>query len=540
LTPATSRLKPSARLLAGLFLAIVALAAVACAQAPSPGHVYVILWFDTEDYLLPQSDDAAKRLAVFLTQQGINATFKMVGEKARVLERRGRRDVIGALAQHEIGYHTNTHSQHPTPAEYESTLDWDVGVEEFIRRERSGFDDVRRIFGQAPTCYGQPGSSWAPQAFPALKKWGVKVYLDEGAQVGLDGKPFWYGGLLNIFNPSEGSKLRPNQDWSNLAEARARFQEFYLRLTSRREGGVISLYFHPCEFVHREFWDGVNFARGANPPPEEWKMPAMKSPEESERAFKFFEDLVTTMKSFPRVEFITASQALQLFRDTAQRRIYSAEELAAIAKQVDPEVSFQVHDDYTLAPSEVFLLLNRYVAGVVRKAPPQPILLDGTPYGPASPFEATVAPGFSPAAGSAALKGGATLANAAGDAGATATSTPTVPWSQFSRTVLDVADFLAKNGQIPNACWLGSKPVSPESYLVALAQVATRLLVKAEPPESVTFAPARLAAAKYVAEDSPDLWGWVIFPPDFRAPKLMGLAKLQAWTLKPARLSTLR
>jgi hypothetical protein len=44
-----------------------------------------------------------------------------------------------------------------------------------------------------------------------------------------------------------------------------------------------------------------------------------------------------------------------------------------------------------------------------------------------------------------------------------------------------------------------------------------------------------LAAAKYVADDSPDLWGWVIFPPNFRAPKLMGLAKLQAWTLKPAR-----
>jgi len=515
-----SKLKPIARLLAGAFLAVVALAAVARAQTPSPGRVYVILWFDTEDYILPQSDDAAKRLAVFLTQQGVKATFKMVGEKARVVERRGRRDVIGALAQHEIGYHTNTHSQHPTPAEYESTLDWDAGVEEFIRRERSGFDDVRRIFGQVPTCYGQPGSSWAPQVFPALKKWGVKVYLDEGDQVGLNGKPFWYGGLLNIFNTSEGAKLHPNQDWSNLAEARARFQEFYLRMTSRREGGIISFYFHPCEFVHREFWDGVNFARGANPPPEEWKVPPMKSPEESERAFKFFEELISYMKSFPRVEFVTASQALQLFKDTAQRHVYSPEELAAIAKQVDPEVSFQVHDDYTLAPSEVFLLLNKYVAEVVRKAPPQPILLDGTPYGPTSPVVA----GFSPPQENGGLKAGATE----------------VPWSQFSRTVLDVADYLAKNGQIPNAVWLGSQPVSPESYLVALAQVTTRLLVKAEPPESVTLAPAHLAAAKYVADDSPDLWGWIIFPPNFRAPKLMGLAKLQAWTLKPARAQASR
>lgn len=174
----------------GTLLTCFAPAARAQVVNPSPGRVYVILYFDTEDYILPQSDDAAKRLAGFLTQQGIRATFKVVGEKARVLERRGRSDVIGALAQHEIGYHSNTHSQHPTPAEYEAPLDWSDGVEEFTRRERSGYDDVRRIFGQTPISYGQPGSSWAPEAFAALKDWGVKVYLAEGKQVGLNGKPF--------------------------------------------------------------------------------------------------------------------------------------------------------------------------------------------------------------------------------------------------------------------------------------------------------------------------------------------------------------
>jgi peptidoglycan/xylan/chitin deacetylase (PgdA/CDA1 family) len=507
-----------ALLLAGLAAAREARAQV---QNTSPGKVYVILWFDTEDYILPQSDDAAKRLAGFLSQQGIRATFKVVGEKARTLERRGRRDVIGALAQHEIGYHSNTHSQHPTPAEYEASLDWTDGVEEFTRREHTGFDDVRRILGQTPTCYGQPGSSWAPESFAALKKWGVKVYLDEGTQIGLNGKPFWYGGLLNIFNTTEGEKLRPDgqEGWDGLADARARFQEFYLRMTSRPEGGVISLYFHPCEFIHREFWDGVNFAHGANPPRADWQLPPMKSPEESEKAFKYFEDLVTYMKSFPRVEFITASQALRLFRDPTQRHQFSTDELAAIAKQVDSEVSFQVHDDYDLAASEVFFLLNRYVAGVVNKSPRAFLILDGTPYGPATPFEDAAATVPSSSEGN-----GGNLA------------TTEVPWNQFARTVLDVEDFLEKNEQIPSVVWFGSKPVRPESYLVALAQVTTRLLVRAEPPENVALAPAHLAAAQYVADDSPQLWGWVIFPPGFRAPKMMRLAKLQAWTLKPARL----
>lgn len=490
-----------------LALTVAGFSRPVAAQVPntSPGKVYVILWFDTEDYILPQSDDAAKRLAAFLTQQGIRATFKVVGEKARTLERRGRRDVIGALAQHEIGYHSNTHSQHPTPAEYESPLDWQDGADEFNRRERAGFDDVKRIFGQTPTCYGQPGASWSPQSFNALKKWGVKVYLDEGEQVGLNGKPFFYGGLLNIFNTVEGSKLRAGaggSEW-DLAAARARFQEMYLQMTSRREGGVISLYFHPCEFIHQEFWDGANFAHGANPPREEWRIPAMKSPEDSEKNFKFFEELVTYMKSFPRVEFLTASDALRLFRDTAQRRIFPPEEVGAIARQVDSEVSFQVHDDYILTASEVFLLLNRFVAGVVAKAP-KSSLLDGTPYGPSTAAE-------------------------------TMSEIIEVPWNQFSRTVVDVEGFLEKNDQIPSVIWLGSRPVPPESYLVALAQVTTRLLVRAEPPEIVTLSPAHLAAAHYVADDSPQLWGWVIFPPGFHAPKMMGLAKLQAWTLKPAR-----
>lgn len=489
------------------------LAGAARARAESPGLVYVILWFDTEDYILPQSDDAAKRLAVFLTQHGIRATFKVVGEKGRTLERRGRQDVIGALARHEIGYHSNTHSQHPTVAEYESRLDWESGVEEFTRRERPGWEDLRRIFGQAPTCYGQAGGSWAPQPHAALKRWGVKVYLDEAQHVGLDGKPFWYGGILNIFNTKEGPQLRPNHDWSNLEDSKAKFQGFYTRFRSRPGGGIVSLYFHPCEFIHREFWDAVNFALGANPPREQWKLPPMKSPEEAERAFHYVEELVTFMKSLPGVEFVTASEAAKLFTDVAQKHAFSLDELAAVANQVDSDVSFQVHENYVLSASEVLYLLTEFVAQVAAKRNPGAILLSGTPAGPSSPFH--VAAGPTPSSGEL-------------------TPTLDVPWSQFLRTVLDVADFLEKNQQVPNVVWFGSQPVPPESYLAALAPVARILLANNGPPASVTVAPAHLAAGRYVAEDSPALWDWVIFPEGFHSAHLMSLAKLQAWTLKPA------
>ena len=78
----------------GLLAVLPRLSAAAPASTP---RVNVILWFDTEDYILPADDDACTRLGEILTDRGVRATFKMVGEKARVLERQGRQDVIAAL-----------------------------------------------------------------------------------------------------------------------------------------------------------------------------------------------------------------------------------------------------------------------------------------------------------------------------------------------------------------------------------------------------------------------------------------------------------
>src|SRR5437764_10220525 len=117
-----------------LILSLILITPLARAAAP----VYVVLWFDTEDYIEPSADDAALRIAKDLTAEGVRATFKVVGEKARVLESRGRRDVISALSRHAIGYHSNWHSLHPTPAEYLVRFGYLDGAEEFERREKAG------------------------------------------------------------------------------------------------------------------------------------------------------------------------------------------------------------------------------------------------------------------------------------------------------------------------------------------------------------------------------------------------------------------
>ena len=62
----------------------------------------------------------------------------------------------------------------------------------------SQFGLLNQTQGRA-TSYGQPGSSWAPQSYGALKRWGMDIYLDAGSHVNLDDRPCYYGGVLNFY-----------------------------------------------------------------------------------------------------------------------------------------------------------------------------------------------------------------------------------------------------------------------------------------------------------------------------------------------------
>ena len=474
-----------------------------CRQSSNPA-IHVLLWFDTEDYLLPASDDAALRLSRFLTERGIRATFKVVGEKARVLEDRGRTDVLSALARHEIGYHTNFHSVEPTPAVYLSRLGWHEGVAEFDRRERQGFLDVARITGQVPGCYGQPGSSWAPQQFGALRQWGVSVYLDAGQHVSLDGKPFWYCGILNLYALEHTLRTGLDNE-QDLDRARLEFDSAYEALL-REGGGVVSIYYHPCEFVHRQFWDGVNFFSGANPPRSQWKIPPAKTALETEVAHRNFEGYIRYIQSHAGVRFITAREALDLYRDDASQRFFSVEDIARLARHLQSgEINHQVLGGVTLAPAEQFFLLTQFTLQSLGRQQITGSHLAMAPLGPLRP--------------------------------APVHREVTATASQFQRTITDVAQYLEQRRRVPDVIWRGSDAVSPESYLVTLAGTALRLAGGRSLEGAVRFRPAILASAERVRNDR-DLWSWIILPSGFEAPEMMELARRQAWTLKPALLST--
>ncbi len=114
--------------------------------------------------------------------------------------------------------------------------------------------------------------------------------------------------------------------------------------------------------------------------------------------------------------------------------------------------------------------------------------------------------------------------------------TAVLPVSAFAETVRDVAGYCRNRGRVPDEIWIGAQSIPPETYLVTAASFLDEVMRNGRPPAEVRIVPGVFTAARYVAEDSPKLWNWVIFPEGFHAPAIMKLARLQAWTLKPAVL----
>jgi hypothetical protein len=490
-------------------------------QKPAEPRVNVILWFDTEDYLLPADDDAAKRLAEMLGQRGIHATFKVVGEKARVLERRGRTDVIEALRKHTIAYHSNYHSVHPTVTEYEADCGFLDGVAEFVRREGPGAADVRRIFG-VPTlaCYGQPGSSWAAQAIAGLAPIGVApsgvpCYVDSGNHIGLagelKGRPFWYENALVVYN------MKPNEtrmDLHDPSKTDAAFKDVDAIADRLRSGGggLISIFYHPCEWVHKEFWDGVNFRGGRNPPREQWQPPPQRPPEETEAAFERFGRYIDHIRALPNVHWVTAADLPALYPDRTRTRGASEADLQELATRLTADGSagldFQQVNGAWYSPADQFGLFVQAVGQ----------LIDGKAIGHPLPALALFGPDGAPPA--------------------SREENRDLSWFAFRDAAIDVRDYVRTQGRVPARVFIGPDPVPPADFLVALAGAYRIHKSTGKLPTDGTVRLGKnveLLPARLVAKDTPNLFGaWVIHRPGFRAPKVLEVARLQAWTLKPA------
>lgn len=449
-------------------------------------EVNVVLWFDVEDYITPESDEALIAILKILNVLSIPGVFKLVGEKVRRLLERDRQDIVDLLKKHDIGFHTDLHSHHPTVSEYVEPLGFREGALKFEAVEGSGLDILRSEVSHQVTCYGQAGYSWAPQAYPVLRRWGVPLYLDDHDVVRLDGKPFWYGGLLNL--TSLDATFRMELTENGLEAARSEFDKIYEEL--EEDGGFVSIFYHPCEFATQEFWDACNFANGSNTDADSWRIPLLRTVSEMEYYLDKFRRFLTYIKSKKGVRFVNARDIVAM--ESSKRGALNPEIVKKLVGTVESELGFTVLDGQSFSASDIFVVLYEHCLG-------KPFQ-NGVLYGP----EVNVA----------------------------STVSGRVPVWEILESIKS-AEYrkICDDRQLPDYFSVADGFVNPVDMACTLAYITAEGL---SANDEVEIVKGRLKSTDYVRTNIE--WGdqWVIFPKKFETRNIVSHARNQSWTLKPA------
>ena len=464
--------------------------------------IYAYLWFDIEDYVTREADDLPLRAFEIVDKYGIPVTCKLVAQKVRRLEENGRSDVISAIARHDVGYHLNNHSQHPTLYEYLRNLDVFSGAEEFFTRETDGLKKVQQTFSRNPSCFGHPGPTWAPHVYPALVKLKIPVYLDETPILNLKNKSYWYCGVLNL---NGANRNFINFDYTferedGLEVLKKKFRRIHDKL-QKQGGGAVSILFHLHTVINKEFWDQVNFASGKNTPKEKWLRPPAQPAEITERAWANFEEFVKYMKSFQDVKFITASDAARIY----QRSQISLddEQLLKLARRFLRSSDYIKLNEIFLSPAEVFYAVTKRL--VDQSAEPVDVI---EPFGPNA---------HSRSSGKGRLN-----------------------TKDFVTAAKEVLDQLVSQNRLPNAINVGDyAQLSPQDFLATACRLLLTTHTGKPLPEWIKITRAQPPNQKYIfPEEFSKACKWPILPKGFKGPNILIQAKLQAWTLKPAQASS--
>ena len=481
--------------------------------------MYALLSFDTEDYITPESDDIALAAAEILWKEGLRGTFNVVGEKARALQRRGRQDVIKALAQHDVTVHTNLHSTHPTLSEYLEEKGWEDGVEEWLRREEPGVRSVSEIFGRFPVAWNGAGRGWGPQSAAGLKRLGIP-WLQNSKTYTRDGDVHWFAGTLTYPTKCElpccgkyYDDAASDDDYQWFDDILGNDKAFDKKLilfanqieAAHREGFefVNLCMFHPTKVRSLAWWDYLNYMNGENPSEDAYQMPPAKPTEEIERSLINFRRLVTFIRDRTPVRVLTLSELVGVYSET--ERLVSLADVEEMATEASDTVEL-VTEDWRASPAELLYLLTHWVEN------PSIFASTGREHvcfveGPTSPTPEQ-------------------------------SQNISLDWPSLQHVAARAREFIRLNKRVPTALKLNGSHIGPATLYFALTQAMVRYSSQGILPKKIQVHVERQfpSIGEEIADEvMQSVPGWV-HKPDLDASLLALHTKLQTWTLRPARL----
>ncbi len=467
------------------------------AVAPKP---FLVVTFDTEDTISPEAeriDDIPKWLAETMTEEGVTGTFFVIGEKARSLEKRGRRDVIAAMAKHDIGSHTNYGSIHPTVTEELERAGWDDGVRLMAEQESAGIKELGRIFGIPVTTLARHGGSYGPQLVAALGRLGAGY---QGSPASLPGHDVvWFCNALNFSAQYAGfddSYYRDDLFEPVFDKLKADWPELV------KTSGVLALFGgHPTKIRAEEFWD-LNFYNGKNTPRNEWRMPRLRPQETMVTARKNFRRMMRWLKGRTDIEITTYRALMDVYG--RQKETVTREELRDIASRTVREKTLLPTGDFS--PAEAFAGLAGAIAGFRKDGRLPASQATVHPLGPMD------MPPAQPGAGRVTLEEAFALAR-------------------------EASDHIGRTGALPSSLEVAGERIGAGSLFALFSAVFLDLdASRTRPAYDVPALEPYPAAheAKIVAEVE-SYKTWPVHEPDLDMSRIVEFTRLQLWTLKPAR-----
>jgi peptidoglycan/xylan/chitin deacetylase (PgdA/CDA1 family) len=262
----------------------------------------VFLTFDVEDFISDNSILALRFILECLEKHRLRAIFFITGQMAEKLQ--DFPHVLRLLAEHEIGYHSSSHSVHPTIFEFTDVNDYEEAYLVSLKRETAhinlfngeiegngGINTLRSLFpGKEVVSYRSPGCCWSPPHIEALRDLGIK--FDFSAS--LNNRPIYHKGLTFYTYPIIAH-------WTGEAS------EYRLLLLSLLKSKSSVLGLHPSLFVNRTEWDSI-YHEGN---PKHITKPLARTHQQINLLFRRFDSFLKQLQLLQKTGVIMVATALQ-------------------------------------------------------------------------------------------------------------------------------------------------------------------------------------------------------------------------------------
>ena len=264
----------------------------------------LLLTFDIEDFINPNAVYALQRILEILQRYKLKAIFFITGHMAEKLSNYPQ--IIDMLKNHEIGYHSSSHSVHPTIPEYTDQKSYKKAYETSLLRETShinpltgkpegegGFYILEDLFHPKKVrAFRAPGMNWTPPHLEALKNLGIKYDFSTNLT---HSEPVSYKKL--IFYP-----YTVIQQWNGT------IYNYECLLSSILRHKITVFDLHPTLLVNQIEWDSIYYKGN----PKTLTRVPKRPKKETELLFMSFELLMRRIAFLRKVKLIETNPSFNV------------------------------------------------------------------------------------------------------------------------------------------------------------------------------------------------------------------------------------